>query len=215
MDIDWRPGIGDPTFGGWFTVFLYVLAVLSCLRTTIAIRDARPPEPDSVVFWRNVTALMAALGVNKQLDLQTAFTELGRAIARAHGWYEQRVEVQIAFILLVGCCALATVVLMTARLRRAPASTAVASFGVTFVLAFVFIRAASFHHFDRFIGTSILGFRWNWVLEMGGISLVIAGGRSRYATLRRAQSHARTHIQPRDASAEGERLISPGSREAR
>ena len=192
MDIDWRPGIGDPTFGGWFTVFLYVLAVLTCLRTTVAIRDARPAEPDSVAFWRNVTVLMAALGVNKQLDLQTAFTEVGRAIARAYGWYEQRVDVQIAFILLVGFCALATVVLMTARLRRAPASTAVASFGVTFVLAFVFIRAASFHHFDRFIGSTILGFRWNWVLEMGGICLVIAGGWSRYARLRRAQSHVHT-----------------------
>jgi hypothetical protein len=35
------------------------------------------------------------------------------------------------------------------------------------------IRAASFHHIDRFIGSTILGFRWNWLLEMGGITVVL------------------------------------------
>jgi hypothetical protein len=41
------------------------------------------------------------------------------------------------------------------------------------VLGFVLIRAASFHHVDQFIGQTILGLRWNWVLEMSGISLVL------------------------------------------
>jgi hypothetical protein len=35
------------------------------------------------------------------------------------------------------------------------------------------IRAASFHHVDRLIGRTVLGFRWNWILEMGGIGLVL------------------------------------------
>ncbi len=154
MDINWRPGIGDPTIGGWVTVFLYVVATLSCLRVITAMRRAQPqPKGDSVAFWRNVTILFAALGVNKQLDLQTAFTEIGRVVAREYGWYDQRAGVQIAFIILVGVSVLATVVFMTARLRRAPASTAVTFFGVAFVLGFVFIRAGSFHHIDRFISS--------------------------------------------------------------
>jgi hypothetical protein len=47
--------------------------------------------------------------------------------------------------------------------------------GTVLVLAFVLIRAASFHHIDQFIGERILGFKWNWVLEMGGISIVLLG----------------------------------------
>jgi hypothetical protein len=42
------------------------------------------------------------------------------------------------------------------------------------VICYVLIRAASFHHDDRFIGETILGFRWNWVIEIGGIRLVLA-----------------------------------------
>src|SRR5215471_20103805 len=45
--------------------------------------------------------------------------------------------------------------------------------GTTLVTGYVLIRAASFHHVDRFIGRTILGFRWNWILEMGGIALVL------------------------------------------
>jgi hypothetical protein len=37
----------------------------------------------------------------------------------------------------------------------------------------VLIRAASFHHIDRLIGRTILGLKWNWVLEMGGITIVL------------------------------------------
>jgi hypothetical protein len=39
-----------------------------------------------------------ALGINKQLDLQTALTELGRVLALSQGWYEQRQVVQFWFI---------------------------------------------------------------------------------------------------------------------
>jgi hypothetical protein len=48
------------------------------------------------------------------------------------------------------------------------------------------IRAASFHHIDRFIGETILGLRWNWVLEMGGIGTVIVASewrRRKFKTL--------------------------------
>jgi len=202
MDIGWRPGIGDPTFGGWATVFLYVVATLSCLRTTLAMRGARLPVGETFAFWRNVTILFVALGINKQLDLQTLFTEIGRVVARDYGWYGQRADVQIAFIILVGLSALGTVVFMTARLRRAPASTAVTFFGVAFLLAFIFVRAGSFHHIDRFIHTSIFGFQWNWVLEIGGICLVMAGSRSRYARLvRRAKARGDVPALRRHSSA--------------
>jgi hypothetical protein len=45
--------------------------------------------------------------------------------------------------------------------------------GTTLVIGYVLIRAPSFHHVDRLIGRTVLGFRWNWILEMGAIGLVL------------------------------------------
>jgi hypothetical protein len=48
---------------------------------------------------------LGALGVNKQLDLQSALTELGRILATDGGWYDSRHRVQRVFILAVGSAA--------------------------------------------------------------------------------------------------------------
>src|SRR5262249_9076970 len=50
--------------------------------------------------WRTISVLFLALGINKQLDLQTALTEAGRVLARYQGWYEQRQFVQLVVIAL-------------------------------------------------------------------------------------------------------------------
>ena len=81
--------------------------------------------------------------------------------------------VQFWFIIGIGatCILVGLTLLMVSR--RAPPITWVASVGVTLVLAFVVIRAASFHQFDRFIGTRVFGLKCNWILEIGGIAMVL------------------------------------------
>ena len=52
--------------------------------------------------------------------------------------------------------------------------------GMLFLLTFIAVRAISFHHVDRFIGTAVLGIRMNWVFELTGIFLVgLAAARAR------------------------------------
>ena len=101
MDFNWSPGIGDPTIGGWVTVALYLLASFSCWTSArkIRLKDARCLQERRA--WRCISALFLALGINKQLDLQTALTETGRVLAHYQGWYAQRQLVQLAFIALV------------------------------------------------------------------------------------------------------------------
>lgn len=169
-EFNWTPGIGDPTIGGWLTVALYVLAVWSTWKTGNSIW-----QPREFSLWRALSVLFIALGINKQLDLQTALTELGRVIAFDQGWYEQRQTVQVWFIAGVAVICLVLALLLILLAYDAPFSTLVASLGAAVVLAFVLIRAASFHHIDRFIGGYVLGLKWNWVLEMGGISIVLVG----------------------------------------
>jgi hypothetical protein len=165
--VNWTPGIGDPTIGGWVTVVLYFLAMVSCLVT------ARNSQVGERRIWAVISILFLILGINKQLDLQTAFTEVGRILALEEGWYERRQSVQLYFIIFVALVCVFVIITLLIWARRAPFPAWVALFGTTSVIGFVLIRAASFHHIDRFIGKTLLGFRWNWILEMGGISVVL------------------------------------------
>src|SRR6476659_1098397 len=54
------------------------------------------PRSNERRAWLAISVLFLFLGVNKQLDLQTALTEAGRYLAHYKGWYEQRQVVQLA-----------------------------------------------------------------------------------------------------------------------
>jgi hypothetical protein len=108
-------------------------------------------------------------------------TELGRIVAFAGGWYEQRQTVQVHFIIGVAAACAAATLLLLFWTRRSPIQTWLALVGSTFVLGYVLIRATSFHHIDRFIGGRVWGFKWNWILEMAGIAIVLLASEWRRA----------------------------------
>ena len=174
----WSPGIGDPTFGGWLTVLVYFVTAWRCSQAArrisgrmAALSDARRER----LFWKILSVLFLLLGINKQLDLQSLVTELGRLMARDEGWYESRRTVQFAFILAVGALGVAAAVAGIYLVRKGTRGAWIAALGAALVTAFVIIRAASFHHFDRFIGSRWLGLKANWLLELGGLAIVIGG----------------------------------------
>jgi hypothetical protein len=178
QQFEWRPGIGDPTIGGWFTVLLYFLAVWSTWRTAAFAASGERK------LWRAVLILFVGLGINKQLDLQTALTEFGRLAAFDLGWYEKRRIIQLWFVIAVAVVCTLFAIALLRSVRNAPIPTRLALVGTTVVLAYVVIRAASFHHIDRFIGSQVLGLKWNWVLEMSGIATVMAASEWRRAMRR-------------------------------
>jgi hypothetical protein len=170
---NWTPGIGDPTIGGWITVALYFLATVSCWITS---RHVKTKERR---LWAAITILFLFLGINKQLDLQSALTELGRVFAYAQGWYGQRQIVQAVFIVFVAIACVLIFATLLVWTSNSSFPTWLALAGTTVVIGFVLIRAASFHHIDRFIGNTVLGARWNWILEMGGICVVLLASKWR------------------------------------
>lgn len=174
----WRPGIGDPTVLGWVTVVAYLVASLA---SGLAAR--REPMPNGTArprgrpsrFWLVLSGLMLALGINKQLDLQSLLTQIGRDLAMAWGLYSGRRKLQLAFIALVVLVCVGAVVVLLWSARRTLGRRWPAIVGMMFILGFVIIRAASFHHIDAFLGTRLGGrFKWNWILELGGIAVVAA-----------------------------------------
>lgn len=188
---NWIPWIGDPTVAGWSTVVLYLLTSLSCWKLGREAEHGRGSNERCA--WRSIAILFLALGVSKQFNLMTALTVIGRDVARFQGWYDRRQPMQIV---LMGLLAMSCVLVVTTLLiwmRRAPVPTWLALIGATLTLTFVLARAISYHDVDRFLAERILGLHWNWVIEIGGTSLVLLAGQWRQLSLSKSTSGSRTH----------------------
>jgi hypothetical protein len=164
----WRPGIGDPTFIGWFTVFAYFATAYLCWRAAHAGLHGRKVR----WFWTGLTVLLILLGINKQLDFQTELTFMGRDFAKATGWYEERRIFQAFFIFCIGFAGIIATAGLFWLYRNEWRRLGLALAGFGFLATFVVIRAASFHHVDRFLLSTIGGMRMNWIFELGGIAAI-------------------------------------------
>ncbi len=179
----WAPGIGDPTIMGWVTVAAYALCALMAGVVARRAPFARAGFRRERLFWAGLALLMGLLAVNKQLDLQSFLTALGRCDARLQGWYEIRRPVQRAFIILLltftvlGGAALAWV------MRHALKRIWPALLGLVLVAGYVLVRAVSFHHMDALINTRLLDVRLKSVFELSGLVLILWGA---WRMLRRA-----------------------------
>ena len=174
----WSPEIGDPTVLGWVTVPAYLAcAALATWAGTSVRRAAGGRLTSQVSFWFTAAGLLVLLGLNKQLDLQSALTEAGRCLAREQGWYEERRHVQRAFVAAVAAAALGGTVLGLIAARRHLRVLWPAVLGLSLLLGFVAARAASFHHIDAGLGTLVAGMRLNNVAELSGIALTLWGSR--------------------------------------
>jgi hypothetical protein len=183
MKVNWSPGIGDLTIAGWLTAALYFMASANCwiLARKIGLEDAnRSRERDA---WRSIAAIFLVLGINQVLGLDTGVAEAGRKLANYQGWYHQRRPVQISFIALVAVTCLVAAISLLIWVRHASFSTRFALVGTMLILSFVLIRADSLHQVDRLLAQRVFGFRWNWVLEMGGIAFVLLASQWRQVGL--------------------------------
>ena len=180
----WTPGIGDPTVLGWVSVVAYFVAAWLCQRASRKRLDPASELPTHrlVRFWLALALIMCVLGINKQLDLQSLLTQVGRDLAIAQGWYQDRRSVQLWFVGIVLAIALAAfggILFWAWPFRR---YIWVPSLGMGLLLAFVLIRASSFHHMDVLIGLPVLGVKMNAILGLGSIAVITLGAR-RYISI--------------------------------
>jgi hypothetical protein len=162
---DWSPGIGDPTFMGWLTVYSYYGAAGLCFLRSIAGRRLK----EEWLFWCVVCIAMALLGVVKQFNALTAVTEVGRLIAGSGGWTEQRGAVQVlAMVVLLGVSALALrgVLALSASVVTRHRVTILAG---AYLLVFVILRGISWHGLGVILNYEIWGARVNWLAELLGV----------------------------------------------
>jgi hypothetical protein len=181
----WQPTIGDPTVMGWFTVGSYYACSLVAFVAALTDKDV---ERKSFFFWCGVGFLMILLAVNKQYDIQSLFTEMGRQIARAQGWMDQREIVQFWFIMVFGASATVALLLFSIVMRDLFRRFILAFSGLFFLLAFLVIRAVSIHSFDMIIQFKYLGVKMNWLFELTGIYVTGAAGFKEILQAKRVKS---------------------------
>jgi len=124
------------------------------------------------MVWYFIAFFTLALGMNKQLDLQTWLTVFVRKLATSQGWYDRHRLVQGWFIAGIVGVALILILWLGWLSRSAWHHYRLALVGVVFLASFVVIRAASFHHVDHMLGWTLAGWRMNWLLELGGIGCI-------------------------------------------
>lgn len=171
---DWRPGIGDPTLVGWVTTFAYLGAAFLAFRAGTP-RQGRLLAKQHRLLWQGIAAFLFALGLNKQLDLQTAFTQIFRTLSYRTGWHEVRRTVEFWFVVFFGLAALLVMVWLVLLARSAGRELRIAVAGIALVGAFVVVRAATFHHVDHFRGAHWVMLVGTWVFELSGIVVVALG----------------------------------------
>ena len=169
--IHWRPGVGDPTIVGWITVLSYFAVFLLSVLCAKSYGRRNPNEITHAQhrIWWVIAFVLLLLCINKQLDLQSLITDIGRVYARRQGWYDHRRMVQSWFIACVVFSGFFSLLLAWRALRNAWQENCLTITGLIFLVGFVVIRAASFHNMDRFLGGFFWGLKMNGALELGGI----------------------------------------------
>jgi hypothetical protein len=184
--MNWKPGIGDPTFIGWFAVFAYFsTAALSAYVATQLDRRTRASQRKA---WWILSLVLLALGINKQLDLQGLLMELGRSFAYQYGIYENRRVLQVIFLCFLALVLLSIIFLWFRVNREHWAEQGYMLVGSLFLITFVLVRAASFHHFQDFFALPLSGVKLHRVMELFAIGWLAASALGRLRKIRCGRS---------------------------
>jgi hypothetical protein len=142
----WRRSFGDPDLLGWIITAAYLVAAALCARAALVLAR-RETGPTSARGWAWLAAVLALLGVNKQLDLQILLRDaivLTLSAAGWHRWYERhRPWLAGGFVLALGIVFAAAAYGARRRLAAAARRNKLAAAGVVLLVCFILIRAGS------------------------------------------------------------------------
>lgn len=163
-----RQNSGAPSPMRWITVVAYFTTSLASI-----VLSFQKPNYSFRIFWIGLSLLLLLLGIDKQLDLQSFLTDIGRIIARRQGWYGKRRKVQIFLVTAVFTVSIFSVAALLWNSRFLYKQFLFPLAGLVLLLGFIIIRAVSLHHVDRFIKIRFAGIKINPLLELGAIGIIL------------------------------------------
>ncbi len=184
----WKFAAGDPTVIGWTVTIGYLLASL-LLATAGMLSNRAVDQSDPTEPWWSLSALMAALGLNKQLNFQTLLLDLGREFAKSEGWYADRRLLQVAFVALIGLIACAFTYRILRRPSRSPRLVGW-KIGLTIILTYCLVRAAEINHLKSSNPQTRIAHSAFWSLELFGILFMLANGIRTFVAIDRGRAAA-------------------------
>lgn len=175
--VPFKVKIGDPNPLAWATVIAYLTASVGCLLCAInakLIFGAKQVRVHQII-WGVMFFVMLFLGINKQLDIQTWFTAVIKALARHYDIYELGKRSQGGFIALLALVALGGMVTAAWMIRKHWRRYIFLIFGALFIVRFVLVRIGIFYRVSL-PRLSVLtgGIKLNWLLEIVGAIVVAA-----------------------------------------
>jgi hypothetical protein len=192
ITLAWAPAIGDPTILGWTITLAYAAGTWLALRAAainLHAREARAWRGTAgetrapgarttdarqreylVRFWCFAAFVLALLCINKQLDVQTLFTESAREIAKSGGWYRERKSLQFALLGVAFAAAVVCALWMLWMLRFSLRRVWVAVCGLVVLAAYIAMRGTSHHAVDAFMRLGPFPLRDS--MELVGIAMI-------------------------------------------
>lgn len=166
--INWQPQSGVSSLLDYTTVVFYFLSFVFAF--SIALTYSKRTH---FRFWIIISIFLFLLGINKQIDMLSLITEVGRVIAKNNGWYAERHSVQSIFVFLILFTGLFIGIFTFLHLRNDWRYFLIPLTGTLFLITFVIVRAISFHHVDQLLKKHPAGLHINLMLELSGIGIIL------------------------------------------
>jgi hypothetical protein len=162
---DWWEIWGDPLLSGTIFMVSYGVTALLIFRVSIGF------EARERLYWRLCGGLFLFQLANTNLDLHALVWTTGRCMAHAQGWYENRREAQVLFLvslaIVVGLILLTVVVVFSRNIFR----NLLLTLGVSIALGFTTVKGINYHGFEQYYGAEVGPFRVADFIEYSGIVL--------------------------------------------
>jgi hypothetical protein len=168
----------DNSLLSWLVVAAYFSAAI--MSVLVAVRADRIFCEGRVLIhrlvWSGLAGLMFFLSINKQLDLQTDFTNAVKTIAAEQGWYAYGQKLQVWFIAGLTCAGLMLLLALIWALRAHLRQYWLLLLGILLLASFITVRAATFYGVQLYPLSRLSGwFRVNGILEIVGGVLICLG----------------------------------------
>ena len=166
---------GDAGILPWMITFLYLAAGVASFyfANTFKQRSHYTFNRYEPFFWYTISIFLVFLAFNKQLDLQTLLSAIGRESALRNNWYEVRRTYQAWFIGAIAISSFGLLSVFIFVLRDTLKKNILALAGIFILVVFIQLRAVSFHHLDRLLEINLMGVGFHWILEVTGATFII------------------------------------------
>jgi hypothetical protein len=175
-DVDPQMHAGGQLTGlGWTMLGLYLIS--ASLAVCVAPVAGSKNSAAMRRAWIFLSIILAFLGLNKQLNLQTLLIKLGRHVANGEHLLPYRRELYVlfflGFILAVIALFAAVMVRFSADIRKYVRDFPLAAGGCGLIVAYIVIRAATIDGLDQMLGFDLERIPFFWLLEAGGLLLIM------------------------------------------